>query len=104
MAKQAPKVVNENQPVHTVRHRSLKASIWRNETDKGVMYNVMLVRSYRENDVWHDSHSFSYDDLMNAAKLLYDAHSYITAERARGLRSVHKAIGPHTGTSPRTSS
>jgi hypothetical protein len=28
MAKQAPKVVNENLPVHTVRHRSLKASIW----------------------------------------------------------------------------
>jgi hypothetical protein len=83
MAKQPVRTVNDNQPLHAVRHRNLKASIWRNETEKGPMFNVTLVRSYREGETWHDSHSFSYDDLMNAAKLLYDAHSFITSERAR---------------------
>lgn len=94
MPKPPVKPVNENQPVHTVRHRSLKASIWRNETDKGPMYNVMIIRSYREGDVWHDSHSFSYDDLMNAAKLLYDAHSFITAERARNASAARPIQRP----------
>jgi hypothetical protein len=83
---QPPKPVNDNQPVHTVRHRSLKASVWRNETERGPMYNVLVVRSYREGEEWHDSHSLGYDDLMNAAKLLYDCHSFITAERAKELQ------------------
>jgi hypothetical protein len=44
------------------------------------------VRSYQENKEWHDTHSLGYDDLMNAAKLLYDAHSFITAQRAKDAR------------------
>jgi hypothetical protein len=72
-----------NQPVHTVRHRNIKASIWRNETDKGPMYKVVVTRSYQENNEWHDTHSFGYDDLMNVAKLMYDAHSVISALRAK---------------------
>ena len=40
----------ENRPVHTVRHRSLKATIWRNQTDKGPLYNVVITRSYRDKE------------------------------------------------------
>ena len=79
----APPEPSSNQPVHAIRHRNLKASVWRNQTETGPMYNVTVTRSYREGDAWHDSHSFGYDDLMNVAKLLYDAHSFITAERSR---------------------
>lgn len=82
MPKQLQKEMG-NQPVHTVRHRNLKASIWQNETDSGAMYNVTLTRSYRIDEEWHDSNSLGYDDLMNAAKLLYDAHSVITQLRAK---------------------
>jgi hypothetical protein len=81
---------NGNQPVHSVRHRSLKATVWRNETRTGPMYNVTLVRSYKEGEEWHDTHSLGYDDLMNAAKLLYDAHSFITAQRASEGRPAAK--------------
>ena len=85
---------NMNQPVHTVRHRSIKATIWRNETEKGYMYNVTVVRSFRDGEGWRDSHSFSYDDLMNVAKLMYDAHSVISALRAKdaAARTVPKAF------------
>ena len=72
-----------NLPVHTVRHRNIKATIWKNQTDRGPMYNVTVSRSYREGENWRDSHSFGYDDLMNLAKVLYDAHSHITALRAK---------------------
>ena len=79
-----------NKPVHTVRHRSIKATIWKNETSNGPMYNVTISRSYRdENEEWKDSHSIGYDDLMNVAALMYEAHAYISALRAKeiGTRS-----------------
>lgn len=73
-----------NKPLHTVRHRSIKATVWRNETANGPMYNVVIVRSYRdENGEWQDSHSFGYDDLMNVSALMYEAHAFISSIRAK---------------------
>ena len=85
------------QPVHTARHRNIKASIWRNETEKGPMYKVTVTRSYREGDEWRDTSSFGYDDLMNAAKLMYDAHSVISELRAKeaGTRTNLQASAQH---------
>ena len=74
-----------NRPVHEVRHRNIRATIWKNQTDKGAMYNVTVSRSYRTDDgKWHDSTSFAFGDLMNLAKALYDAHSAIANEMAHG--------------------
>ena len=73
-----------NKPVHTVRHRSIKAAIWKNDTSNGPMYNVSVVRSYRDdNGDWKDSQSIGYDDLMNVAALMYEAHAYISSLRAK---------------------
>jgi hypothetical protein len=75
-----------NKPIHTVRHRSIKATIWKNQTTIGPMYNVTVVRSYREEGGgWKDSHSIGYDDLMNVAALMYEAHAYISALRAKDV-------------------
>ena len=46
-ATQQRRPTNGKGPIHTLRHRNLKATIWRNETDKGPMFNVTLVRSCR---------------------------------------------------------
>jgi hypothetical protein len=73
-----------NKPVHTVRHRNIKATVWKNDTSNGPMYNVTIVRSYRgDNEEWKDSHSFGYDDLMNVSALMYEAHAYISSLRAQ---------------------
>jgi hypothetical protein len=84
MPRQSPKppVAENNRPVHEIRHRNLRAAIWKNQTEKGVMYDVHVTRGFRDGDKWRDSHSFGYDDLMNVAKLLMDAHSFITAAQA----------------------
>lgn len=76
--------------VQTIRHRNLKAAIWKNETDKGVIYNVTLTRSYRVEDQWHDSQSFSYSDLMNVVKLLFDTHTFITEVRLKEASSERR--------------
>jgi hypothetical protein len=41
--------------------------------------------------VWHDSTSFGYDDLMNVAKLLSDAHSVITEFRQKDHADVPRS-------------
>jgi hypothetical protein len=69
-----------NRPVRTLRHRRLKAAIWRNDTEKGPMFNVTIVRSYRDgNGEWQDTQSIGYDDLMNVAALLHEAHAVISS-------------------------
>jgi hypothetical protein len=67
-----------NRPVHEIRHRSVRATIWKNPTQNGVMYNVTVSRSYKDdNNEWHDTNSFPFQDLMNLAKALSDAHTFI---------------------------
>ena len=81
---QRPAANGANKPVHTVRHRSIKATIWKNETSNGPMYNVIVLRSYRdEGGEWKDSPSIGYDDLMNVAALMYEAHAHISSLRAK---------------------
>ena len=53
-----------SQPVHKIRHRAVSASIWRQETDKGPMFNVTFQRSYKIGDDWKNSGSFGQRDLL----------------------------------------
>lgn len=71
-------------PVHEVRNRNIRAAVWQNETEKGVMYNVTFSRSWRDDKgEWHDSDSFAFGDLMNLAKAAMDAHTAIASAMNR---------------------
>lgn len=103
MAKQQQASNDSNLPVHTVRHRNIKAAIWVNQTDKGPMYNVTVSRSYRDDSgEWHDKQSFGYDDLMNVSALMYEAHAFISADRAKPADSARANSRPAAST-PATS-
>src|SRR5438552_6475659 len=83
-AAKGPAGKSGKRPVHEVRNRNIRATIWKNETTKGPMYNVTVSRSYRDDKgEWHQSDSFGFSDLMNLAKALYDAHSAIANVIAR---------------------
>lgn len=76
-----------NRPVHTVRFGSIKAAIWDNQTQHGVMHNVTVSRSYRDDrNNWQESGSFSVDELLALAKALDQAHSWIHLQRAAAGR------------------
>ena len=66
-----------NQPSHEIRLGSVKAAIWTNETDKGVMHNVTVSRIYRSGDAWKSSDSFGRDDLLVVGKVVDLAHTWI---------------------------
>jgi hypothetical protein len=72
-----------NRPVHTIRHGRIKATIWANQTQKGMMHNVTLSRSYQDDQQnWHDTDSFGVSDLMTVAKAAFDAHTWISTQKA----------------------
>jgi len=77
---EAPK----QRPAQTIRYGRLKATIWRQESDKCPWYCVVLARTYRDQaGNWQSSGSFGRDDLLLVAKLADQAHSWICREMAR---------------------
>ena len=75
----------ENRPIQEFRHRRIRATVWKNNTANGTMYTVTITRAFKQGEEWRDSHSFGYDDVLIVAKLMYDAHSFISIERAKEM-------------------
>jgi hypothetical protein len=80
--------------VQTLRNRRIKAAIWENHGAKGAFYTVTITRSFKQNDAWRDSQSFSHNELLIVAKLLYDAHTAIATllEKAKNAKRVAPAV------------
>ena len=64
-------------PAYEIRIGSVLAAIWKNETDKGVRYNVTFSRLYKDGAQWKSAESFGKDDLLVLAKIANEAHSQI---------------------------
>ena len=76
------------QPVAEFRISGVKAVVWENETRNGSMYNTTLVRVYKDkDDEWQETSSLGRDDLLAAAKVLDEAHSFILSSE-RSARSA----------------
>ena len=70
----------KQKPIHEVRLGSIKAAVWRNETEAGVRYNVTFSRLYKDGDNWQSTDSFGRDDLLLLGKVADHAHSWIFAQ------------------------
>lgn len=66
-------------PIHELRLGRIRAAIWENETQNGVLHNVTVSRLYKDGDEWKDSSSFGRDDLPLVSKVLDRAHTWIFA-------------------------
>ena len=64
-------------PTHEVRLGSIKAAVWRNQTETGVRHNVTFSRLYKDGDKWKSSDSFGLQDLLAVSKVADQAHSWI---------------------------
>ena len=81
-------------PAHKLRISNLQATIWRNISEKGTWYSVTPSRSYKVGDeIWKETDSLGFDDLLAMSKLLDEAHSWISKQmqadsRARRAKAV----------------
>jgi len=69
-----------NKPVQTIRHGALSASIWRQDTDKGPMFNVTFQRSYKDGDDWRNSTTFGRNNLLLLSLLAIRAYEWIAGQ------------------------
>ncbi len=70
----------KQKPIHEIRIGSVKAAVWRNETEGGVRYNVTFSRLYRDGEQWKSTESFGRDDLLTLAKVADQTHTWIFAQ------------------------
>ncbi len=68
---------SKNRPVHEIRLGRVKSAIWRNETEQGPRYSVVISRIFKTDDGWDSSSSFGRDELPLVAKVADMAHTWI---------------------------
>ena len=72
-----------DQPVAEVRIGSVKAAIWRNDTEGGVYHGVTFSRLYRTDEGdWRSTSSFGGRDLLLLAKVADAAHTRVLELRS----------------------
>jgi len=82
---------SNNQPVHQIRHGAVSASIWRQETDKGPVFNVSFQRSYKDaDDTWKNSTSFGRNNLLVLSLIAARAFEWISNQRRQPKREGDK--------------
>jgi len=67
----------KSKPAHEIRLGSIRATIWQNQSEGGVRYNVSISRGYRDGTTWKDTQSFGRDDLPRVIKCADLAYEWI---------------------------
>ena len=92
---QAQRAENENEPessprgarpVATFKQGGVEVSVWKNQTEKGDMYNTTIRNSYRDDasGEWKETSSFSPADLAVLAQLSALAFQEIVQLKSQG--------------------
>ena len=81
----------KQQPAHELRLGTIKAAIWRNDTESGVRFNVTFERLYMQENEWRSTSSFGRDDLLTLAKVADLAHSWIMNPEAEAKPTAARA-------------
>jgi hypothetical protein len=74
---------NVPKPVHKIRHGAVSASIWPQQTDSGVMFNVTFQRTYKDGDDWKYTGSFGRKDLLVVGLIAARAFEWIASQAAK---------------------
>lgn len=74
----------KQKPIHEIRLGKVKAAIWRNETDNGPRFSVIIVRLYKvEGGDWESSSSFGRDELPLVSKVADLVHTWTYQQSER---------------------
>lgn len=72
---------HQNKPTAVIRDGALKATIWANFGEKGTFYSVDFSRTFKQGEVFKDSHSFSGTEPLQLARLAGLAYDRIAELR-----------------------
>ena len=82
MSKNKPAEIATNKPAHEIRINGLRATIWKNETEKGPRYNTTFERSYKDtaDEQWKKSDSYGFQDLLLLAYMARESFAWIAKQ------------------------
>ena len=83
MKTNTPATKATNKPAHEIRVNGVRATIWKNETEKGPRFNTTFERTYRDGDAWKTSDSFGRDDLLLLGFLAQQCFAWIAQQPTR---------------------
>lgn len=93
---------NRNVPEDRLVDYPYKATIWRNESDKGSYFTVTLTRSFRDDDGnYQDTHSISSKDLLRVSELARSAHHRVNELNRDLSRENNKNLSRSTESASR---
>lgn len=69
-----------NAPVQKFTIGVVTANVWENKNGDRSFYTVDLQRRYKDGDEWKNATSLNTSDLLNAAKVLTRAESWIATQ------------------------
>ena len=73
-----------NRPETEIRLGCIKATIWANQTKRGVRHGIKLSRIYKDGLEWGTTDSFRQKDMPTLAKVADLAHAWVqTHKRAQ---------------------
>jgi len=82
---------HKSKPVITFDTYPISVAVWENAPGKGPRYTITHSRSYKKDDEWKDSSSYTAADLPALSKLLDMAHSWIVGQSATGREQAQAA-------------
>lgn len=86
-----------NRPAETLREGSLKAAIWRNESETGAYHSVTLARTYKDKEGnLQDTSNFRAKDMLGLSELTRRAH-HEAMERDREAFKAHRQAQSQEG-------
>jgi len=81
----------KNKPAATIRDGALKATIWKNPSEKGHFYSVDIIGSYKVGDEFKETSSFSGSDILRLGFLAQRAYGMILELRIADADEAKKA-------------
>ena len=77
---QNPAAEASHKPAHEIRINGLKATIWKNDTEKGPRYNTTFTRSYKDGEEWKTTDNYGREDLLLLAHMAKEAFAWIAKQ------------------------
>jgi hypothetical protein len=90
MKNQSRSAKPNNQPIHRIRHGAVNASIWRQDNDKGPMFNVTFQRTYKDGEEWKNATSFGRKDLLVLGFIAARAFEWISNQSRKASQSPNQ--------------
>jgi hypothetical protein len=73
---------SNKKPAAQLRLGNVKLAIWANTSDQGTFYSIQPSRTYKDDNGYHDTNSFSVDEILRLAYLVPKAVDQIASLRA----------------------